>query len=95
MSILHQNSKEVQVTRSHHDWLMRCTVRSAEYMPLDCDAKTIAGIDDDSGGRAAIAESPNHRNLNNQMNPATIEGQLDSWLQYPDGDLSQHSLSQG
>ena len=27
------------------------------------------------------------------MNSATIEGQLDSWLQYPDGDLSQHSLA--
>ena len=31
--------------------------------------------------------------LINQMNSATIEGQLDSWLQYPDGDLSQHSLA--
>ena len=30
--------------------------------------------------------------LNNQMNYSTAESQLGSWLQYPDGDLSQHSL---
>ena len=31
--------------------------------------------------------------LNNQMNNRTAESQLGSWLQYPDGDLSRHSLS--
>ena len=31
--------------------------------------------------------------LTNQMDNATAEGLLDSWLQYPDGDLSQHSLA--
>ena len=31
--------------------------------------------------------------LTNQMDNATVEGLLGSWLQYPDGDLSQHSLA--
>jgi len=31
--------------------------------------------------------------LTNSMNNRTVESQLDSWLQYPGADLSQHSLA--
>ena len=42
------------------------------------------------GGSQTVTPSRSRQlpELNNQINNSTFESQLDSWLQYPDGDLS-------